>query len=137
MKKNDLTPEQYNVLAKGDTEMPFSGEYDDHYQKGIYVCGWCNNPLYTSEDKFDAHCGWPAFDDEIPGSVARKLHPGEIYTEISCAHCGGHLGHVFNGEYLTDKNVRHCVNSVALKFIPEGQSLPPVADEDILINLKK
>ena len=137
MKKNDLTPEQYNVLAKGDTEIPFSCEYDDHYQNGIYVCGWCNNPLYTSENKFDAHCGWPAFDDEIPGSVARKLRPGEIYTEISCAHCGGHLGHVFNGEYLTDKNVRHCVNSVALKFIPEGQSLPPVADEDILINLKK
>jgi peptide methionine sulfoxide reductase msrA/msrB len=80
-------------------------------KKESYVCGWCNNPLYKSEDKFDAHCGWPAFDDEIPGAVARKLRPGEIYTEISCSHCGGHLGHVFNGEYLTDKNVRHCVNS--------------------------
>ncbi len=137
MIKNDLTSEQYDVLAKGDTEMPFSGKYDNHYQQGIYLCGWCNNPLYTSEDKFDAHCGWPAFDDEIPRSVARKIRPGEIYTEILCAHCGGHLGHVFNGEYLTDKNVRHCVNSVALKFIPEGQPLPPVADEDILSNLKK
>lgn len=129
MKKNDLTPQQYNVLAKDNTEMPFSGEYDNRYETGTYVCGWCNNPLYKSEDKFDAHCGWPAFDDEIPGSVARKLRPGEIYTEISCAHCSGHLGHVFNGEYLTDKNVRHCVNSVALKFIPDGHPLPSVADE--------
>ena len=137
MKKNELDPQQFHTLVEGGTEMPFSGEYDNHYQQGIYLCGWCNNPLYTSEDKFDAHCGWPAFDDEIPGSIARKLRPGEIYTEILCAHCGGHLGHVFNGEYLTDKNVRHCVNSVALKFIPEGQPLPPVADEDILSNLKK
>ncbi len=129
MKKNDLTPEQYRILAEHGTEMPFSGEYDNHYEKGAYVCGWCNNPLYKSDSKFDAGCGWPAFDDEIPGAVKHILDPDGIRTEIRCAHCDGHLGHVFQGEYITPKNVRHCVNSLALKFIPEGQPLPPVADE--------
>lgn len=132
MKKNNLTPQQYNVLANRDTEMPFSGEYDNHYDKGTYVCGWCNNPLYKSEDKFDAHCGWPAFDDEIPEAVARHLDADGRRTEITCSHCGGHLGHEFKGEYITPKNTRACVNSLALTFIPEGQTLPPVADEDVL-----
>lgn len=129
MNKNDLTPQQHHVMVEKGTEMPFSGEYDSHYEKGTYVCGWCNNPLYASESKFDAHCGWPAFDDEIPGAVARHLDADGIRQEITCAHCGGHLGHVFNGEYITPKNVRHCVNSLALKFIPDGQPFPPVADE--------
>lgn len=129
MKKNDLTPKQYNILVERGTEMPFSGEYDNHYEKGTYVCGWCNTPLYTSDSKFDAGCGWPAFDDEIPGAVKRILDLDGIRTEIRCAHCDGHLGHVFEGEYITPKNVRHCVNSLALKFIPEGTQLPLVADE--------
>lgn len=129
MKKNDLTPQQYNVLVEHGTEMPFSGEYDKHFESGIYVCGWCNNPLYKSDSKFDAECGWPAFDDEIPGAVKRVLDADGRRTEIRCAHCDGHLGHVFEGEYITPKNTRHCVNSLALTFIPEGQSLPPVADE--------
>lgn len=129
MKKNDLTPEQYDVLANHATERPFSGEYDNHYEKGTYVCGWCNAPLYNSESKFDAGCGWPAFDDEIPGAVKQVLDPDGVRTEIRCAHCDGHLGHVFEGEYITPKNTRHCVNSLALTFIPEGKSLPSVADE--------
>ncbi len=128
MNKNILTEEQENILKYKHTEAPFSGTYDNFYEKGTYVCGWCNAPLYKSENKFDAGCGWPAFDDEIPGAVAR--HPeADGRTEIVCAHCGGHLGHVFNGEYLTDKNVRHCVNSLALQFIPEGQQLPEIADK--------
>ncbi len=118
MNKNTLTEEQENILKYKHTEAPFSGKYDDFYEKGAYVCGWCNAPLYKPENKFDAGCGWPAFDDEIPGAVAR--HPeADGRTEITCAQCGGHLGHVFNGEYLTDKNVRHCVNSLALQFVPE------------------
>lgn len=127
MPKNILTPEQERVLKYKDTEMPFSGAYDDFYESGTYVCGWCNAPLYKSESKFDAGCGWPAFDDEIPGAVARHLE-ADGRTEITCAHCGGHLGHVFQGEYLTDTNVRHCVNSIALQFIPKGTPLPPIAD---------
>lgn len=128
MTKNTLTPEQEHVLVLKGTEAPFSGKYDNFYEKGTYICGWCNNPLYQSETKFDAGCGWPAFDDEIPGAVAR--HPeADGRTEITCAQCGGHLGHVFNGEYLTDKNVRHCVNSLALQFIPEGQELPPTPQQ--------
>lgn len=130
MSKNLLTPEQENILKYKHTEVPFSGTYDDFYEQGIYVCGWCNSPLYQSSSKFDAGCGWPAFDDEIPGAVARHVESdGSGRTEITCAHCGGHLGHVFNGEYLTDKNMRHCVNSLALQFIPEGQDLPVVAEQ--------
>lgn len=120
MTKNILTPEQEHVLVHKGTEAPFSGTYDNFYEQGTYLCGWCNAPLYTSESKFDAGCGWPAFDDEIPGAVARRVESdGSGRTEITCANCNGHLGHVFNGEYLTDKNVRHCVNSVALRFIPQ------------------
>lgn len=129
MQKNNLTPQQKMILVDKGTEAPFSGTYDDFYQKGTYVCGWCNNPLYTSESKFDAGCGWPAFDDEIPGAVDRHLDADGSRTEITCAHCHGHLGHVFDGEYITPKNVRHCVNSLALTFIPEGQELPVVADQ--------
>lgn len=127
MVKNILSPEQEAILKHKETEAPFSGVYDDFTESGTYLCGWCNTPLYTSESKFDAGCGWPAFDDEIPGAVAR--HPeADGRTEITCAHCGGHLGHVFMGEYLTDKNVRHCVNSLALQFVPTGEPVPPVAE---------
>jgi len=127
MKKNTLTPEQKMVLVDKGTEAPFSGVYDNHYEKGTYLCGWCNTPLYKSESKFDGHCGWPAFETEIPGAVARHLDADGRRTEITCAHCSGHLGHVFEGEYITPKNVRHCVNSLALTFIPDGKPFPAVA----------
>ena len=104
-------------LGENFTEPPFSGEYDDHWQPGTYVCRQCGTPLYKSTDKFDARCGWPAFDQEIPGKVKRLPDPDGRRTEIQCASCGAHLGHVFEGEGLTDTDTRHCVNSYSLKFI--------------------
>lgn len=124
---NPLTPEQENVLIHSGTEMPFSGVYDNHFEQGTYICAQCNSPLYISESKFDAGCGWPAFDDEIPGSVKRILDSDGVRTEIRCNYCDGHLGHVFAGEYMTDKNTRYCVNSLALIFVPMGDRLPVVA----------
>ncbi len=121
MKYNKLTEfEQYVILKKG-TERPGSGEYEHNHEKGTYVCKQCNAPLYKSDDKFDSHCGWPSFDDEIEGAVKRIPDKDGHRTEIVCANCGGHLGHVFMGERFTDKNTRHCVNSVSLKFIPEKE----------------
>ena len=116
-KRNPLNrEEQYVILHKG-TEMPFTGKYDDFFENGLYVCKQCEAPLYRSEHKFQAHCGWPAFDDEIEGAVHREPDPDGMRTEIMCANCGGHLGHVFEGERLTAKNTRHCVNSISMKFI--------------------
>ena len=118
-KYNDLTPQESYVIEMKGTEPPFSGEYDDFYEAGSYVCRRCNAVLYRSKDKFDAHCGWPAFDDEVPGAVRRLPDPDGHRIEIECANCGGHLGHVFLGERLTEKNTRHCVTSLSMRFVPE------------------
>lgn len=115
---NKLTLEEERVILHKGTERPFTGIYEMHFEQGTYTCKQCDAPLFASEDKFDAHCGWPSFDNEIEGAVKQIPDADGIRTEIVCANCDAHLGHVFIGEGFTDKNVRHCVNSISLNFEP-------------------
>ena len=115
-----LSPEERFILKEKGTETPFTGEYNDFFQEGIFVCRACKSPLYRSSAKFNSGCGWPSFDDEIDGAIVRyeDLSEGRVRTEICCSKCDGHLGHVFYGEKITEKDTRHCVNSLSIQFNP-------------------
>lgn len=123
---NTLTPDEEDIIEHKGTEHAFTGEYDDFFIDGTFICRRCNAPLFSSKSKFDAGCGWPAFDENFPDAVKRLTDEDGQRTEIQCANCDGHLGHVFEGEELTEKDTRHCVNSLSIKFIPLDRALPEV-----------
>lgn len=123
---NDLTPEEKRIIEDKGTEAPFTGKYDNFYEDGTFICRRCNAPLFSSKAKFDAGCGWPAFDENLHHAIKRLPDPDRQRTEIECANCGAHLGHVFEGEHLTVKDTRHCVNSLSISFIPKEKELPEV-----------
>jgi len=126
MEYNKLTREEEKVILEKETERPFLGKYDNFYDYGIFICRRCNNPLFSSKSKFDAGCGWPSFDASFENALKRIPDLDGVRTEIQCNNCGGHLGHEFRGERLTDKNTRECVNSLSIYFIPKGKELPKI-----------
>jgi len=126
---NKLTPEEERVIVDKATEAPFTGKYDNFYEDGTFICQRCNAPLFSSKNKFDAGCGWPSFDASFTNAIERIPDPDGMRTEIQCANCGGHLGHEFLGERMTDNDTRECVNSLSIRFIPNGKELPTTIHE--------
>lgn len=126
---NQLTRDEKHIIEDKGIERPFSGEYDSFYEDGTFICRKCNSPLFSSQAKFDAGCGWPAFDQNFPGAVKRLIDADGYRAEIECTHCGAHLGHVFEGEHITDKDTRNCVNSLSIRFIPKKKELPAALEE--------
>ncbi len=126
MAYNSLTSEEKKIIEDKGTEAPFTGEYDNFYENGTFICLRCNAPLFSSKTKFDAKCGWPAFDENFPNAIKRLPDSDGQRIEIQCANCKAHLGHVFEGEHYTFKNTRHCVNSLSIRFIPKRKKMPEV-----------
>jgi methionine-R-sulfoxide reductase len=126
-----LTEEEKRVIISKGTELAFSGKFNDNWEKGTYICKRCGAKIYRSESKFEANCGWPSFDEEIPGAVNKSPDPDGVRTEISCASCGAHMGHVFTGEGFTEKNARHCVNSISMDFVPDEEEKQDAFNEEM------